>query len=230
MPTFQPGGRFVGGISCGLFMAAWYNYCCSTITGCDRWTQGQGHPEIISLWALWAECSLGGHLYGHPSFYWIWFIREGHVKCLLVSKQTWQRIDKCLDKWVLGNKLFFLPRMFPVFNGGHFFLSVWLSEVVMHQPHKGHISFKLDHVTQIKSTQLLNKVQLCVHLYFSLSTRGDFDEDCGMSLPCSVSQMPLVYLNDSARCLIDVFIFLTFILNLGCMCTGMRGVSKNGNC
>lgn len=49
VPTFQRGGRFVGGISCGLFMAAWYNYCCSTVTGCDRWTQRQRHPAIIAL-------------------------------------------------------------------------------------------------------------------------------------------------------------------------------------
>lgn len=44
VPTFQPDGRFVGGISCGLSCQHTNNYCRSTVTGCDRWTQGQEHP------------------------------------------------------------------------------------------------------------------------------------------------------------------------------------------
>ncbi|KAK5918690.1 hypothetical protein CgunFtcFv8_003431 [Champsocephalus gunnari] len=46
-----PSGRaFCWGDFLWALMPAWNNYCCSTITGCDRWTQAGGGPPSIPMW------------------------------------------------------------------------------------------------------------------------------------------------------------------------------------
>ncbi|KAI4813884.1 hypothetical protein KUCAC02_003105, partial [Chaenocephalus aceratus] len=46
-----PSGRaFCWGDFLWALMPAWNNYCCSTITGCDRWTQAGGGPPSIQIW------------------------------------------------------------------------------------------------------------------------------------------------------------------------------------
>lgn len=68
MPTFQPGGRFVGGISCRL---SWQR---GTITAAQRSVAvtgghgARGYPPIIWLWALELSACWGGIYNGSPFF------------------------------------------------------------------------------------------------------------------------------------------------------------------